>query len=100
MGQMNDPTPVLLTIAASSQYRKALDWARGRGADQFGGVATSSDAFDFSETDYYAATMGSELKKQFIAFERLIDPGALASIKRTTNQWEAEYAGLGVHPEP
>jgi hypothetical protein len=44
--------------------------------------------------------MGADLKKQFIACERLIDPGELARIKRETNHWEAEYATLGRHPEP
>ena len=33
-------------------------------------------------------------------FEQLIDPAALAEIKRQTNEWEAEYAALGRHPEP
>ena len=36
-----------------------------------------SDAFDFRETDYYAAEMGADLKKQFWAFHP-IDPGRLA----------------------
>ena len=44
--------------------------------------------------------MGTDLKKQFLAFERLIDPAALADIKRQTNDWEAEYAALGRHAEP
>ena len=60
----------------------------------------SSDPFDFTETDYYTATMGEGLKKQFLAFERLIDSSELASIKRETNDWEAEYAALGRHAEP
>ena len=44
--------------------------------------------------------MGTDLNKQFLAFERLIDPAALADIKRQTNDWEAEYAALGRHAEP
>ena len=54
----------------------------------------ASHAFDFTETDYYAATMGLDLKKQFLAAERLIDPALLAAVKRQTNEWEAEYAAL------
>ena len=65
-----------------------------------GPIALASDAFDFTETDYYAATMGTDLKKQFLAFERLIDPAMLADIKRQTNEWEVEYAALGRHAEP
>jgi hypothetical protein len=100
MGEIYEPSPVLLIVAASSRYAAALDWARERSVKQFGQVALASDAFDFTETDYYTPTMGADLKKQFFAFERLIDAAALADIKRQTNQWEAEYAALGRHAEP
>jgi hypothetical protein len=100
MGQILSPAPVLLIIAASSRYAKALDWARQRCAQIHGPIGLASDAFDFTETDYYTATMGTGLKKQFLAFERLIDPAALAEIKRSTNQWEAEYTAFGRHIEP
>ena len=48
---------------------------------EFGPVAAVSDAFDFTETNYYAAEMGVGLKKQFWAFAAPIDPGRLAAIK-------------------
>ena len=100
MGQIQSAAPILLITAVSSRHDAALDWARERIVSQFGPVALASDAFAFTETDYYAAAMGPDLKKQFIACERLIDSGQLADIKRQTNEWEAEYAALGRHPEP
>jgi hypothetical protein len=100
MGDINDPAPVLLIVAASSRYAAAIDWARETSDSQFGPVVLASEAFDFTETDYYAATMGTNLKKQFFAFERLIDAAALADIKRQTNGWEAQYAASGQHSEP
>ena len=100
MGSLHDPTAVLLIIAASSRYDAALDWARGRVEQAFGPVALASDAFAFTETDYYAATMGADLNKQFLACERLIDPGELAGIKRQMNEWEVAYAALGRNAEP
>jgi hypothetical protein len=100
VGQIQSPPPVLLLIAASSRYADVLDWARQRCAEYHGPLALVSDAFDFAETDYYVATMGNDLKKQFLAFERLIDPAALPDIKRQTNDWETEYAALARHPEP
>lgn len=100
MGEIHEPPPVLLIIAATSRYGQALDWARERLTNQFRSLALASDAFDFTETDYYTVTMGTDLKKQFFAFERLIDGAALAEIKRQTNVWEAEYAALGRHAEP
>jgi hypothetical protein len=100
VGQIQSASNVLLIIAASSRYESALDWGRDRAIEQFGGVWLVSEPFDFTETDYYTPTMGTDLKKQFIAFERPIGPEELAGIKRATNDWEAEYAALGRHPEP
>jgi hypothetical protein len=100
MGDIHSPTPVLLLVAITSRHVAALDWARERIAAQHGPLALTSDAFDFTETDYYTATMGGELKKQFVTCASLIDPGDLPRIKRATNEWEAEYAALGYHSEP
>lgn len=100
MGEIHEPAPVLLIVAVSSRHVQALEWARDRCAERYGNVALVSDAFNFNETNYYTATMGPELRKQFFAFERLIDPGTLADIKLETNQWEAEYAAFGLDAEP
>lgn len=90
----------MLLIAVISRYEAALNWARETLVQHLGPVACDSEAFDFTETEYYTATMGANLKKQFLTFERLIDPGALADIKRQTNNWEAEYAATADHVEP
>lgn len=100
MGEISEPATVMLIVAATSRHSEALEWTRDQMARHFGPVVLSSDAFDFTETDYYVATMGVDLKKQFLAFERPIDPAALADIKRQTNELEAEYAALAKHTEP
>src|SRR5690242_5390634 len=100
MGDIHPPAPVLFLIAVSSRYDAALEWTRDKCTQLYGPVLFASDAFDFTETDYYTATMGAGLKKQFLAFEQLIDSGELAAIKRATNGSEAEYAALALHPEP
>ena len=100
MGDIHPPAPVLLLVAATSRHDEALAWALHQGEAEFGAAAAVSDAFAFTETDYYAAEMGGDLKKQFWAFAKPMDPGRLAAIKRQTNFWEAEYAGLQLHPEP
>jgi hypothetical protein len=99
MGQVQPSTSALLIIAASSRYVAALEWSREKCSQPFGPIDLVSDAFDFTETDYYAATMGPDLKKQFFAFRQPIDPGQLPDIKRQTNDWEIEYAALRAHPE-
>jgi hypothetical protein len=100
MGDIHAPSPVLLLIAASSRYDEALAWGLRRSEAAFGAAAAVSDAFQFTETSYYDAEMGGDLKKQFWVFAELINPGRLAAIKRQTNQWEAAYGGLKTHHEP
>lgn len=100
VGQVQPPLKVALVVAIVSRYNEALEWARDNAAREYGEIALTSDAFDFTETDYYTATMGTNLMKQFVLFERPIDPAALTDIKRQTNEWETEYAALAKHPEP
>jgi hypothetical protein len=100
MGTITPPKPVLLLVAVSSRYDAALEWARERIAAEFGPLGAVSPAFAFTETDYYVATMGADLKKQFVVTATPMDPGRLAAIKRLTNTWEVEYAAAAGHPEP
>ena len=44
--------------------------------------------FDFTETGYYDATMGTGLKKVFFVFQWPFDPAGLVKIKLETNRWE------------
>lgn len=92
MGRICEPQPVLLIVAAFSREKAALEWVRARAESAWGPVTLSSDEFEFDQTDYYAASMGSGLVKRFFACEPLIKPGRLAAIKRETNAWEDEYA--------
>jgi hypothetical protein len=94
-----DAHQVLLLVAAFSRYDEALDWSRDKLREHFGAIHLESPRFDFSETDYYEKTMGAGLKKKFFAFAQLIDPGALADIKRKTNDWERDFAHAASYPE-
>lgn len=100
MGIISDPRPALLLVAASSRYQAALDWSRKLATERWGPVAARSPPLAFVETDYYQQEMGDDLLKQFWVHRRLVDPAVLPEVKHQTNQWEAEYAGLGAHPEP
>ncbi len=58
---------------------------------RFGPVDFRSETLSFDATDYYEPEMGAGLLRRFYAFERLVDPGGLAEIKRATNDLEDRY---------
>jgi hypothetical protein len=91
MGAISEHYPVLLIAGISSRYQRGLQWSIEQAQRTWGPIAKLSPAFDFSETRYYTASMGSDLKKQFVAFERLIDPASIADTKHLSNRWEAEF---------
>ena len=98
MAEPRPPVPVLLVAAVFSRHADALPW-RGRLEEAYGPVERLSPAFVFDQTDYYAATMGTDLRKQFLAFRDLIAPDRLAEIKLHTNALESELAQAGSYPE-
>jgi hypothetical protein len=87
-------------VAAFSRYGDALDWARQRAIAECGGVVLESERFSHEETMFYEPTMGRGLLKTFFAFERLIDPAAIACLKHRANAWEEEYKAASSWPEP
>jgi hypothetical protein len=93
MSDSRPQAPVLLIIAVFSRHETALAWADERLLAEFGPIARRSEPYDFVQTRYYEPTMGTGLRKQFLVFDRLIQPEALADIKRRTNELEAELVG-------
>jgi hypothetical protein len=100
MGLTQPPADVLLIVAAFSRYEPALDWTQATLTSHWGPLLFASPRFQFTETDYYASTMGPELLKQFFAFSTLIPPDRLPDLKLQTNSLEAAYARMGGHSEP
>lgn len=94
VGRIQEPSPVLLLLAAFSCDEEALAWAQRQSTQAWGPVVLASARFDFVETDYYQRTMGSGLKKVFWAFEQRVDPADLADHKQQTSAWEKTYAKM------
>jgi hypothetical protein len=91
--------PVLLVVAGFSRHDEALRWGRERLEQTYGPVGLASDPFLFNQTSYYEATMGPDLRKQFLAFERLVPPDCLPDVKLHTNALECDLAATGTFPE-
>lgn len=58
---------------------------------KFGHLDFESAPLEFSYTDYYKAEMGSNLKRRFISFRKLIAMGDLYRIKLYTNRLEEKF---------
>lgn len=99
MGEISPHVETLLLVAATSRYPEALAWGLDRAREAWGAPALVSDRFDFTETDYYRDSMGTDLKKEFWAFPPAFDPADLPETKSRTNDWEAAYAKLQRHTE-
>jgi hypothetical protein len=99
MAEPRRVAPALLVVAAFSRHPEALAWGRERLTSTFGPVGLMGEPFAFHHTSYYESEMGAELRKQFLAFERLIVPDTLPDIKLSTNALEMEFASSGTCPE-
>jgi hypothetical protein len=85
----------------------AANWPLARGALEleFGPLRLESPPEPFGWTDYYEAEMGPALQRRFLAFDRLVDPAALAGIKLACNRIEsktarADRAGRAINLDP
>jgi len=77
-------------MAAFSRHDTALAWAKDTAESAWGPIALTSPDFDFVETGFYEKSMGNGLRKRFLAFEQLVDPGQLPDWKITSNDWEIQ----------
>lgn len=93
MAQPQLPEPVMLICGILAGREAWLDEAAAPLAQRLGPIDLLSDTFPFNVTDYYEPQMGPNLRRRFVTFQRLIDPGDLADIKRLTNELERSVAG-------
>jgi len=95
VGKPRQPLPVKLVMPMLSRERDLFRLAERALSHHFGPVDYQSSQLPFDHTTYYEEELGSGLLRQFMAFERLIDPGRLAEIKLLTNGLEQEWSEDG-----
>lgn len=81
-----------LVTGLLARENSALVEAAQRLCDAFGPADYASAQVPFTQTDYYTAEMGPDLQRQFLSFERLIQPDDLPGIKIVTNRLEADLS--------
>ena len=95
MGTARAPQPVKLIASLFAGRASLLEAACARLEKAFGPADYRSEQLPFDHTDYYTPEFGPRLARVILAFERLVNPGELAAIKRQTNALEAGWLGEG-----
>jgi len=88
MGAIRPPKPVNLICGLISNDTDLCARAIRLLCEYVGPTDEVTEFWPFEMTDYYAIEMGEDLLKQFVSFERLIDPVELASLKILTSDLE------------
>ena len=91
MGKPKNPEPVRLFIGMLSGDPKLFSAAANILTKKFGPLLLESELIPFEFTDYYTPEMGENLWRKFVAFQRMVSPEKLASIKLFTNRLEETY---------
>jgi len=94
MGKIKKPVPVKLIVGMLSAEEALFEKVEEKLSQKFGPVDFGSPVLSFRYTDYYEKEMGKGLRRKFISFQRLIDPGYIAKIKLFTNELEGDF----LHP--
>jgi hypothetical protein len=84
-------------VAAFSTSLALLENVWKQLQEAWGPIADLSPAFDFVESEYYHASMGTGLRKQLALFRDACDPADLADRKLACNSLEVQIAAA---PEP
>lgn len=95
MGKIKGPLPVKLIASMFTARGELLEEAKVRLSQEFGPIDYESEVLPFDHTTYYAAEFGENLKRRFVAFAELLQPGKLAEIKLLTNALEMGWAVEG-----
>lgn len=98
MGEIRPPEAAKLVVGILASDPALVSRVESEFVERFGRSDESTDLLPFRFTDYYAHEMGPNLVRKFLAFERLIDPAEIATIKRWTNAIESRASGPAKRP--
>lgn len=87
----SNPRPVKLFIGMLSQDVSLFEQLKGKLQALFGPMDMESPVWKWEHTDYYSKEMGAGLKRQFIFFQKLINPESISEIKLRTIELEKQH---------
>jgi len=92
MAEIRKPLPVKLFVGILTSAPTILPTVEERLSELFGPVDSRSDSFPFDMTHYYDQEMGVPISRNFLSFEKLINPSEITEIKVKTNDLESALA--------
>ncbi|MFW6006187.1 MAG: DUF4416 family protein [Candidatus Bipolaricaulota bacterium] len=92
MGEPTEPKPVKLFTGLLTSRPEVLSSVEEDLRAEFGPIDLETELIPFDFTDYYRQEMGKGIKRKFVSFKDLIDPGDIADIKLNTNEAEEELS--------
>jgi hypothetical protein len=95
MGNIGEFDKEKLIIGILYREKEALDACLASLDGEFGPRDYTGEPIDFTFTDYYNNELGTPITRLFVAYERLVMPDTLASIKSATNNLEDRAARDG-----
>jgi hypothetical protein len=92
MAEIKSPVQVKLIIGILSSSPDLFSKAENHLHRKFGPIDYKTGLIPFTFTTYYNESMGELIKRQFLSFAKLINPGEIGRIKVWTNQLEMKIA--------
>ena len=88
MGKAREVWPVKILVGLLSQNVELFETVKLELEREWGPIDQQSELMEFNFTRYYEEELGSDLKRLFISFAGLADPGRLPEMKLFTNYVE------------
>ena len=96
MGKIQKTRPVKLISGLIFKEQDYFEQAKQSLVKRFGPLDYQSPVLEFDYTDYYARELGTNLKRSFLSFKRLISPSELPKIKIYANSIERKISKAGL----
>lgn len=87
----DNPIPVKVFVGMVSSDAALFEEVGAKLEDTLGPSDMRSPVWSWNHTNYYLKEMGSGLKRQFIFFKRLVNPGIMPDLKLKTIEMENMY---------
>ncbi|UCC12539.1 MAG: DUF4416 family protein [candidate division WOR-3 bacterium] len=91
MGNIKEPTRVIPIVGTLYRPDCTVEAVLNKLTEAIGPLALHTTPQSFTHTAYYGKEMGEGLLRQWYAFDRLVDPAQLASLKIKSNEIELQY---------